>query len=160
MLFHIPKGHDMNFLSDPVTDGVCERRFVEGAVPGLLSSPSPGRPAARWCSWLRAVGCPSHTAVLSRPRRYAGSYGSTVVALGAYGHGGRPRSAELAASLAALAADMAGGAQAVAVARLNAEIAAAAVPVWRAVLGALQADGLAVCRGRNGELALGLSSAP
>jgi len=36
---------------------------------------------------------------------------------------------------------MAGGAPAAAVARLNAEIAAEAVPEWRAVLGALQADG-------------------
>jgi len=64
-----------------------------------------------------------------------------VVALDAPGHGGRPRSAQLAASLAALPADMAGGAPAAAVARLNVEIAAEAVLEWRAVLGALQADG-------------------
>ncbi len=71
----------------------------------------------------------------------AGSYGFTVVALDAPGHGGRPRSAQLAASLAVLPAAMAGGAPAAAVARLNAEIAAKAVPERRSALGALQADG-------------------
>jgi len=132
----------MDFLSDTVTDGVLERRFVLGAVPGVLSSPSPGGPAGPLVLLAHGGGQhAAHPAVLSRARRYAGSYGFTVVALDAPGHGGRPRSAQLAASLAALPADMAGGAPAAAVARLNAEIAAEAVLEWRGVLGALQADG-------------------
>jgi len=135
----------MDFFSDTVNDGVRERRFVVGVVPGVLYSPSPGGPAGPAGPLvLLAHGGGQHTghpAVLSRARRYAGSCGFTVVALDAPGHGGRPRSAQLAASLAALPAAMAGGAPVAAVARLNAEIAAEAVPEWRAVLGALQADG-------------------
>ncbi len=132
----------MDFFSDTVDDGVRERRFVLGAVPGVLFSPSPGGPAGPLV--LLAHGGGQHTghpAVLSRARRYAGSCGFTVVALDAPGHGGRPRSAQLAASFAALPAAMAGGAPAASVARLNAEIAAEAVLEWRAVLGAFQADG-------------------
>jgi len=99
----------MDFLSDTVTDGVLERRFVLGAVPGVLSSPSPGGPAGPLVLLAHGGGQrAAHPAVLSRARRYAGSYGFTVVALDAPGHGGRPRSAQLAASLAALPADMAG----------------------------------------------------
>ena len=128
----------MDFFSDTVDVGVRERRFVLGVVPGVLYSPSPGGPAGPLV--LLAHGGGQHTghpAVLSRARRYAGSCGFTVVALDAPGHGGRPRSAQLAASLAA----MAGGAPVAAVARLNAEIAAEAVPEWRAVLDALKPDG-------------------
>ena len=132
----------MDFLSDTVTDGVLERRFVLGAVPGVLSSPSPGGPAGPLVLLAHGGGQhAAHPAVLSRARRYAGSYGFTVAALDAPGHRGRPRSPQLAASLAALPAAMGGAAPAAAVARLNAAIAAEAVPEWRAVLGALQADG-------------------
>jgi len=132
----------MDFLSDTVTDGVRERRFVVGDAPGMLFSPSPGGPAGPLVLLAHGGGQhAAHPAVLSRGRRYTGSYGFTVVALDAPGHGGRPRSAQLAASLAALPAAMAGAAPAAAVARLNAEIAAEAVPEWRAVLDALQADG-------------------
>jgi len=132
----------MDYLSDAVTDGVRERRFVLGNAPGVLFSPSPGGPAGPLVLLAHGGGQHAgHPAVLSRARRYAGSCGFTVVALDAPGHGGRPRSAQLAASLAALPAAMAGAAAAASVARLNAEIAAEAVPEWRAVLGALQADG-------------------
>ena len=132
----------MDFLSDTVTDGVRERRFVLGDAPGVLFSPSPGGPAGPLVLLAHGGGQhAAHPAVLSRARRYAGSCGFTVVALDAPGHGGRPRSAQLAASLAALPAAMAGGAPAAAVARLNAQIAAEAVPEWRAVLDALADDG-------------------
>ena len=132
----------MDFFFDTVSDGVRERRFVVGAVPGVLFSPSPGSPAGPLVLLAHGGGQhAAHPAVLSRVRRYAGSYGFTVVALDAPGHGGRARSAQLAASLAALPAAMAGAAPAAAVARLNAEIAAEAVPEWRAVLDALTDNG-------------------
>jgi len=132
----------MDFLSDTVTDGVRERRFVLGAVPGVLFSPSPGGPAGPLVLLAHGGGQhAAHPAVLSRARRYAGSCGCTVVALDAPGHGGRPRSAQLAASLAAVPVAMAGAAPAAAVARLNAEVAAEAVLEWRAVLDALADNG-------------------
>ncbi len=132
----------MDYLSDAVSDGVRERRFVLGDAPGVLFSPSPGGPAGPLVLLAHGGGQhAAHPAVLSRARCYAGSYGFTVVALDAPGHGGRPRSAQLAASLAALPAAMAGAAPAAAVARLNAEIAAEAVPEWRAVLDALTDNG-------------------
>jgi dienelactone hydrolase len=132
----------MDFLSDTVTDGVRERRFVLSDVPGVLFSPSPGGFSGPLVLLAHGGGQhAAHPAVLSRARRYAGSCGFTVVALDAPGHGGRPRSAQLAASLAALPAAMAGGTPAAAVARLNAEIAAEAVQEWRVVLDALANDG-------------------
>ena len=132
----------MDFLSDTVTDGVRERRFVLGAAPGVLFSPSPGGPAGPLVLLAHGGGQhAAHPAVLLRARGFVNEYGFTVAALDAPGHGGRPRSPQLAASLAALPAAMAGAAPAAAVARLNAEIAAEAVPEWRAVLDALADNG-------------------
>jgi len=132
----------MDFFSDTVDGGVRERRFVLGVVPGVLYSPLPGGPTRPLVLLAHGGGQhAAHPAVLMRARRYAGSCGFTVVALDAPGHGGRPRSAQVAASLAAVPAAMAGGAPAAAIAQLNAEIAVEAVPEWREVLGALQADG-------------------
>ncbi len=132
----------MDFLSDTVTDGVSERRFVLGDAPGVLFSPSPGGPAGPLVLLAHGGGQhAAHPAVLLRARGFVNKYGFTVAALDAPGHGGRPRSPQLAASLAALPAAMAGGAPAAAIARLNAEIAAEAVPEWRAVLDALADDG-------------------
>ena len=133
----------MDFLSDTVICGVLERRFALGEVPGVLFSPSQGSRHAGPLVLLAHGGGQhaAHPAVLSRARRYAGSYGFTVAALDAPGHGGRPRSPQLTTSIDAMPADMAGGAPAAAVARLNAEIAAEAVPEWRAVLDGLKPDG-------------------
>jgi len=132
----------MDFLSDTVTDGVRERRFVLGDAPGVLFSPSPGGPAGPLVLLAHGGGQhAAHPAVLLRARGFVNKYGFTVTALDAPGHGGRPRSPQLAASLAALPAAMAGAAPAAAVARLNAEIAAEAVPEWRAVLDALADNG-------------------
>lgn len=132
----------MDYVSDTVTDGVSERRFVLGDAPGVLFSPSPGGPAGPLMLLAHGGGQhAAHPAVLLRARGFVTTYGFTVVALDAPGHGGRPRSPQLAASLAALPAAMAGGAPAAAVAQLNAEIATEAVPEWRAVLDALADDG-------------------
>ncbi len=136
----------MDFLpgTDTVTDGVRERRFLLRDVPCVLFSPAPGGPTGPLVLLAHGGGQhAAHPAMLSRARRYAGSCGFTVVALDAPGHGGRPRSAQLAAGLAALPAAMAGGAGVASVARLNAAIAAEAVPEWRAVLDALADDGYA-----------------
>ena len=132
----------MDFLSDTVTDGVRERRFVLGDAPGVLFSPSLGGPAGPLVLLAHGGGQhAAHPAVLLRARGFVNKYGFTVAALDAPGHGGRPRSPQLAASLVALPAAMAGAAPAAAVARLNAEIAAEAVPEWRAVLDALADNG-------------------
>ena len=67
----------------------------------------------------------------------AGACGLTVAALDAPGHGGRPRSAAPEAAVAALPAAIASGSASGAVAALDAEVAAVAVPEWRAVLDAV-----------------------
>ncbi len=134
----------MDFLSDAVIDGVRERRLTVGDAPGMLFSPSAGRPPGPLVLLAHGGGQhAAHPAVLSRARRYVDSYGFTVAALDAPGHAGRSRSAQLDASLAALRAAVAGGSPAAAVAKLNADIAADAVPEWRSLLDALDASGLA-----------------
>lgn len=134
----------MDFLSDAVVDGVRERRLTVGDAPGMLFSPSAGRPPGPLVLLAHGGGQhAAHPAVLSRARRYVDSYGFTVAALDAPGHAARSRSAQLDASLAALRAAVAGSSPAAAVAKLNADIAADAVPEWRSLLDALDASGLA-----------------
>lgn len=132
----------MDFLPDTITDGVRERRFTLGDVPGVLFSPpddvQPAPPV------LLAHGGGLHTVhpvVVSQARRCVGAYGLTVAALDAPGHGDRPRSARLEEAVAEVRAAMAAGSPSGAVAAVNAEVAVAAVPEWRAVLDALMAHG-------------------
>lgn len=132
----------MDFLSDTIADGVRERRFTLGDVPGVLFSPPDDvRPAPLV---LLAHGGGLHTVhpvVVSQARRYVGAHGLTVAALDAPGHGGRPRSARLEEAIAEMRAAMAAGSPSGAATAVNAEVAAAAVPEWRAVLDALMAHG-------------------
>ena len=132
----------MDFLSATTTDDVIERHFVLVGVPGALFSPAGAHQAGPLVLLAHGGGqSAAHLTTLARARRYAGALGLSVLALDAPGHGGRPRSPALEAAIAALPGAMASGAPGAAVAALNAEVAAAAVPEWRAVLHAVLESG-------------------
>jgi dienelactone hydrolase len=129
----------MRFFAEEVDDGVRERSFDVGGVPGVLWTPADatgGRPLVLMCH-----GRSQHKRadpLLRRAARYVRRHGWAVAALDAPGHGDRISSAE--ATMVAvrlrrrlverrtLSAAEAGAA---------AQRAAEAVPEWRAALDAL-----------------------
>jgi dienelactone hydrolase len=139
----------MRFTSETITDGVSERPFTLGDVPGVLWSPAgaaapmtgrpgPGRPLV-----LLAHGGGQHKkapAMQGRARRLVIACDFAAAAIDAPGSGDRPRTEEDERFIAELRKKMAAGEPVgPQVARYNAAQAERAVPEWRAVLEALQA---------------------
>src|SRR5256885_4287730 len=88
----------MRFTSETITDGVSERLFTLGDVPGVLGSPAgaaapmPSRPLV-----LLAHGGGQHKkapAMQGRARRLATACGFAAAAIDAPGSGDRPRTEE------------------------------------------------------------------
>src|ERR1700755_961699 len=135
----------MRFASEPITDGVSERLFTLGDVPGGLWSPAgaagpmPSRPLV-----LLAHGAAQHRrapAMQGRARRLAPACGFAAAAIDAPGSGDRPRTEEDERFIAELREKMAAGDPVgPQIARFNAAQAERAVPEWRATLDALQAQ--------------------
>ncbi|MFF7991476.1 dienelactone hydrolase family protein [Kitasatospora xanthocidica] len=132
----------MDFTSEISSDGVTQRGFTLGGVPGVLwrpdGPPLDGRPSVL----LAHGGGGNRLAVAERARRCVLRYGFAAVALDAPGHGERPRSAqderfvtEIGELLAARRPISAW------VARHTEALAERAVPEWVAVLDALDAAG-------------------
>jgi pimeloyl-ACP methyl ester carboxylesterase len=135
----------MHFISETMTDGVCERHFTLGDIPGVLWAPA-GLAGPRPVILIAHGGGQDKTApgVVARARRYVNGCGFAAVALDAPEHGGRPTSARHEAFVTQLRQAMAAGEPVgQLVARDNAEIAARAVPEWQAVLASLLEAGLA-----------------
>src|SRR5580692_4061887 len=132
----------MLFTSQATSDGVSERHFTLDDIPGVLWSP-PGPPDGRPVILLIHGGGQHKTApaVLGRVGRVT-ARGFAAVALDAPGAGDRPKTPRDEQFAAGLRRRMAAG-EPVGdeVAEYNAEVAARAVPEWRAVLAALAADG-------------------
>src|ERR1700677_2539115 len=91
----LPKGTIMRFTSEQrLDDGVLEREFTLGEVPGVLWTPgSASAPAP-----LILVGHPGglhkmHSRLAGRARHYAAEYGFAAAAIELPGSGDRPRSA-------------------------------------------------------------------
>ncbi|MFJ9950373.1 alpha/beta fold hydrolase [Kitasatospora sp. NPDC091207] len=131
----------MRFLAETASDGVSQRRFTLGDVPGVLWSPAAavgGRPLV-----LLGHGGGGHSrtlAMAARARRLVTEYGFAVAAVDAPGHGDRPRTARdewFEAEIGALLA--AGEPLSPGIAGHTAALAARAVPEWRAVLDAVRA---------------------
>jgi hypothetical protein len=129
----------MIFTSETTSDGVIERRFTIGDVPGTLWSPV----AAAEHAPLVLSGHPGGLhmlvpAVMRRAIQLVGARGFHVAAIDAPGHGDRPRSAEDAEWVARMmTAREAGEPLGPIVSAFNGAIAERAVPEWRATLDAL-----------------------
>nr|WP_296072656.1 alpha/beta hydrolase [uncultured Actinoplanes sp.] len=128
------------FTAESSSNGMRERDFTLGKIPGVLWSPLEGgeraplvlmahgggnhkkSPAMSGRATLLVIGCGFHVAVIDAP-----------------GHGDRPRTAHDEREIAALyRARAAGEPEGPIVVRYNAHLAERAVPEWRATLDALQ----------------------
>ena len=136
----------MRFISETIADGVSERLFTVGDIPGVLWSPAGvvGPAHSRRPLVLLAHGGGQHKKapnVLGRARRLVATCGFAAAAIDAPGCGDRPRTEEDERFIAELRGRMAAGEPVgPQVARYNAAQAEQAVPEWRATLDALQAE--------------------
>jgi pimeloyl-ACP methyl ester carboxylesterase len=129
----------MHFTSETTADGIIERRFTIGDVPGALWSPV----AAAADAPLVLSGHPGGLhmlvpAVMRRAIQLVGARGFHVAAIDAPGHGDRPRSEEDAAWVARMmTAREAGEPLGPIVSAFNGSLAERAVPEWREIIDAL-----------------------
>ena len=83
----------MRFTSEQrLDDGVLEREFTLGEIPGVLWTHGPA-PAPLILSGHNGGLHKRHPRLVARARHYAAEYGFAVAAIDAPGHGDRPRSA-------------------------------------------------------------------
>jgi dienelactone hydrolase len=83
----------MQFTSEQrLDDGVLEREFTLGEVPGVLWTPG-FAPAPLILSGHNCGLYKRHPRLVARARHYAAEHGFAVAAIDAPGHGDRPRSA-------------------------------------------------------------------
>lgn len=130
----------MRFISETISDGVSERLFILGDIPGVLWAPG-GAEGLRPLVLLGHGGGQHKKApgVATRARRYVTDCGFAAAAIDAPGHGDRPQTEEHQRLVASIRERVAAGDP---VGPLmpgyNAIMAAWAVPEWRATLDALQ----------------------
>lgn len=85
---------DLQFTSRAASDGVVEREFLVGGVPGVLWSPEGGLDPAPLVLMGHGGGLHKKTpALAARARDAVTVHGFNVVAIDAPGHGDRPRTA-------------------------------------------------------------------
>jgi pimeloyl-ACP methyl ester carboxylesterase len=132
--------HSVQFTAESSSNGVVERDFTVGEIPGVLWSPASG--ADRAPVVLMGHGGGTHKrwpAMTGRAHLLVSGCGFHVACVDAPGHGDRPRTAhdeqEIAVMLQARAA---GEPEGPIVVRYNAHLAERAVPEWQATLDALQ----------------------
>jgi len=130
----------MRFASEQrLDDGVLERAFTLGEVPGILWTPG----SASAPTPLILIGHPGglhkmHPRLAGRARHYAAQYGFAAAAIELPGSGDRPRSAAAEQARADLRRAMAAGEPVDEIVdRLVLPLAEKAVPEWRATLDAL-----------------------
>src|SRR5690242_2677802 len=134
--------HPVQFTTQATSDGVAERDFTVGEVPGVLWSPVSGPGHAPLVLMGHGGGLHKKTPALrSRARDTVTTWGFTVVAIDAPGHGDRPRTAEDERARAELKQAMTEGdtesVEEITV-RYGTALAQRAVPEWQATLDALQ----------------------
>ena len=133
--------HSLQFTAESPSNGMLERDFLVGDVPGVLWSPASAA-ADRAPLILMAHGGGNHKkhpAMSGRARRLVTSCGFHVAVIDAPGHGDRPRTVHDEAEIAELfRARAAGEPEGPIVVRYNAHLAELAVPEYQASLDALQ----------------------
>jgi len=134
--------HPVQFTTQTTSDGVAERDFTVGEVPGVLWSPLSGPGHAPLVLMGHGGGLHKKTpALLARARDAVTTWGFNVAAIDAPGHGERPRSAEDERARDELRQAYTTGDnerfESVSV-RYGTSLAERAVPEWQATLDALQ----------------------
>lgn len=131
----------LQFTAESSSNGVVERDFIVGDVPGVLWSPDSGT-ADHMPLILMGHGGGNHKkhpAMAGRAQRLVTGCGFHVAVIDAPGHGDRPRTARDEQEVAELfRARAAGEPEGPIVVRYNAHLADLAVPEWQATLDALQ----------------------
>jgi alpha-beta hydrolase superfamily lysophospholipase len=130
----------VRFTAETSSNGVVERDFTVGEVPGVLWSPTSGPDRAPLVLMGRGGGQHKRApGLVGRAHRFVTNCGFTVATIDAPGHGGRPRTATGEREITALRQAMAAGEPVgPIVVRYNAHLAERAVPEWQATLDALQ----------------------
>jgi dienelactone hydrolase len=151
----------MRFTSDTISNGISERLFTLGDIPGVLWSPA-GATSARALVLLSHGGGQHKKAqgIMARAHRYVTACGFAVAAIDAPGHGDRPRTERDERFVAGMRERMAAGEPVGQhIARYNTELSAQAVPEWRSALDALQELGRIGAAGPTGFWGVSLGSA-
>jgi dienelactone hydrolase len=132
--------HSLQFTAESTSNGMVERDFTVGEVPGVLWSPVSG--ADRAPLVLMGHGGGTHKkwpAMAGRAHRLVTGGAFHVAVIDAPGHGGRPRTAHDEREIDVMRRAMAAGEPVgPIVVRYNAHLAERAVPEWQATLDALQ----------------------
>lgn len=155
----------LQFTAESSSNGMLERDFTVGGIPGVLWSPA-SNAADRAPLILMAHGGGNHKkhpAMSGRAQRLVTGCGFHVAVIDAPGHGDRPRTAHDEAEIAELfRARAAGELEGPIVVRYNDHLAELAVPEYQATLDALQelpeigTDGLVGFWGINMGTAIGV----
>ncbi|MGD0700884.1 MAG: alpha/beta hydrolase [Trebonia sp.] len=156
--------HSLQFTAESSSNGMLERGFTVGGIPGVLWSPASGADRAPLVLLGHGGGGhKKHPAMAGRARRLVSGCGCHVAVIDAPGHGDRPRTAHDEEEIAELyRARAAGEPEGPIVVRYNEHLAQRAVPEWRATLDALQqlaeigADGAVGYYGTNMGTAIGV----
>ena len=134
--------HSVRFTAETSSNGVIERDFVVGEIPGVLWSPVSGPDCGPLVLMGHGGGLHKRTpGLMARALDTVSTWGFTVAAIDAPGHGDRPRTAEDEQARADLRQAYAAGEterfESVSV-RYGTSLAERAVPEWQATLDALQ----------------------
>lgn len=134
--------HSVRFTAETSSNGVVERDFLVGEVPGVLWSPVSGSDRAPLVLMGHGGGLHKKTpGLLARAHNTVTTWGFTVAAIDAPGHGDRPRTAEDEQARADLRQALAAGEterfESISVGYVT-SLAERAVPEWQATLDALQ----------------------
>ncbi len=128
----------MRFTSQTSTDGVTERSFTLGEIPGVLWTPEDAEPCALILIGHGGGQDKQAPGVVARALRLVAECGFAVAAIDAPAHGDRPKTAEHDRIITEMRARMAGAGDPVPLlAELHTLLAAQTVPEWRSVLDAL-----------------------
>jgi len=134
--------HSVHFTAETSSNGVVERDFIVGEVPGVLWSAVSGPDHAPLVLMGHGGGLHKKTpGLVARAHHTVTTWGFTVVAIDAPGHGDRPRTAEDEQARTDLRQALDAGDserfESVSV-RYVTSLAERAVPEWQATLDALQ----------------------
>lgn len=132
--------HSLHFTAETSSNGVVERDFTVGDVPGVLFSPASGSDHAPLVLMAHSGGQHKKApGIVGRAHRFVTDCGFHVAAIDAPGHGDRPRTAEYEQRVAVLRrARAAGEPIGPIIVDLHTHLTEHAVPEWQATLDALQ----------------------
>ncbi|MDQ0585399.1 alpha/beta hydrolase [Streptomyces rishiriensis] len=153
--------HSPQFTAESSSNGMVERDFTVGEVPGVLWSPASGADGAPLVLLGHGGGNHKrHPAMAGRARLLVTGCGFHAAVIDAPGHGDRPRTAHDEQEIAELRrAQAAGEPEGPVVVRYNARLAELAVPEWQATLDALQQRPEIGADGPVGYFGIGLGTA-